>query len=89
MKALEIVHVRLVGISPEDVSGQVSESLRQENAGEEVVCMYRREGLEMDLAIHIHRADTAGREHCALGLRLAAALKEHGAVKHTSWKRLG
>jgi len=81
--------VRMVGISPDELCSHIAESLRQERSCEEVVYMYRREGLETDLAIHIHRADTAGGEHSDLGLRLAAALREHGAVKHTVWKRLG
>lgn len=71
------------------LSDQVSASLRGAAERSGIVTIYRRHGLVNDLAIHIQHA---GRSEAAkpteLGLRLAAALREHGLVEHTLWQEL-
>lgn len=87
MSRVEIIHLRTSGESPTVLCQQIRESVKTEGDGAELLTMYRLEGLESDLAIHI-------RQHqpnpeigpSALGLRLASALRSFGLVEHTVWE---
>jgi hypothetical protein len=86
MKRLEIIHLRSSGAPVDSLSDQISTSLKATPRTAENVALYRREGLETDIAIHIHHGEgrgTAGPN--GLGLRLASALKAYGLVEHSVW----
>ncbi|MCP4641796.1 MAG: hypothetical protein GY851_15240 [bacterium] len=85
MKQLEIIHLRSSGEPAEALSSRIRESIREEDASTQVVTLYRRRGLETDVAIHIdHPSD----EPSGLGVRLASALRAFGIVEHTTWEEL-
>ena len=73
----------------QEVACAVIESVKAAREHLEVVAVYRRNGLETDLAVHIHshgEPDAAGQSD--LGLRLASALRVHGLVEHTVWEEI-
>ena len=91
MKRLEIIHLRSSGEPLASLGDLISASIGQtdDTHGEEngtVVTLYRRAGLETDLAIHLEQAVDRGSS--GLGLRLAAALRSYGLVEHTLWEEL-
>lgn len=89
MKKLEIIHLRSSVKSFESLRSRIAESIRAEGDPGEVVLMFRRCGLESDVAIHIHHHDDSGYDGpSVLGLHLAAGLKAHGLVEHTLWEAL-
>ena len=56
-------------------------------AGDSCVTLYRRQGLDTDVAVHIRHPETPGEEGPSrLGLQLASALKALGLVEHTLWQ---
>ena len=66
-----------------------AESITAVGEATEVVTVFRRDGLETDLAVHINHVDTSGTgRQSALGQRLASELKNHGLVAHTVWQEL-
>jgi hypothetical protein len=88
MSTLEIIHLRLAGKPPENLCEQLKESIVAGGGLAENVMLFRRDGLETDLAVHIHHVDTQNSEPGKLGLRIASALKAHGLVEHQVWKQL-
>lgn len=89
MKRLEVIHLRSSGEPLDSLGRRIRESIRAEATNTDVVALYRRDGLETDLAVHIHLSRAPGAdEPSALGLRLASALKAFGLVEHTLWKEL-
>ncbi|MCP4662731.1 MAG: hypothetical protein GY856_45640 [bacterium] len=89
MKRLEIIHLRSSGQPPESLSDQIRESIRAEGESGECVTLYRRDGLETDIAVHIHHPEGSGSDGASgLGLQLASALRTFGLVKHTLWEEL-
>ena len=89
MKKLEIIHLRSSVKQFESLRSRIAESIRAEGDPGEVVMMFRRCGLESDVAIHINHHDDPGFDGpSALGLHLAAGLKAHGLVEHTLWEAL-
>lgn len=85
MRRLEIVHLRSSGEPPESLADLIRASITGEGA--EVVTLYRREGLETDVAVHIHHPEAPARQG-SLGLQLASALRAFGLVEHTLWEEL-
>jgi hypothetical protein len=83
MKSLEIIHLRLAGNPQMSLIEQVRSSIAAEGCPMEVR-IYRDASVPTDLAIHLLSGEV---ETCAsdLGLRIAAALREHGMVDHTVW----
>ena len=83
MKSLEIIHLRLAGNPPMSLIEQVRSSIAAEGCSVEVK-VYRDATVSTDFAIHLLSGEV---ETCAsdLGLRIAAALREHGMVDHTIW----
>ena len=89
MNQLEIIHLRSSVEPFEALRSRVTESIRTEGDPGEVVLLFRRCGLESDVAIHIHHHDDSGYDGpSVLGLHLAAGLKAHGLVEHTLWEAL-
>ena len=82
MKQLEIIHLRLSGEPVEALSGQIHDSIRAAATDARVVTLYRRKGLETDVAIHINHLEGLGPDaKDSLGVRLASALKAYGLVE--------
>ncbi len=88
MSTLEIIHLRLAGKPPETLCEKIKESIMANEGLAESVMIFRREGLETDLAVHVHHVDAQNSEPGKLGLRIASALKAHGLVEHRLWKQL-
>ena len=88
MKRLEIVHLRSSGEALESLKDRIRDSVGQAGDERRVVTLYRRRGLETDLAVHILDAGTSGRRASELALRLASALRAYGLVEHTVWEEL-
>jgi len=89
MGQIEIIHLRTSGESPAVLCQRIRESVRTEAGGTEPLVIYRREGLESDIAIHIRRDEPSTKKGpSALGLRLASALRSFGLVEHTVWEEL-
>ncbi len=84
MKRLEIIHLRLAEGPPALVE-EIRRSIVTESAPQ-VVRIYHQATVAKDLGIHIHQpASPVNGPASDLGLRLAAALEEHGMVEHTVW----
>ena len=83
MKSLEIIHLRLAGNPPVSLIDQVRSSIAASRCSVEVK-VYRDATVPTDFAIHLLSGEFGT---CAseLGLRIAAALREHGMVDHTVW----
>ena len=89
MNTLEIVHLRSSGESLESLSDRIRESIWEEGNGTEVVTLFRRQGLETDVAIHIRNHKEQGEiEPSALAFNLANSLRAFGLVEHSMWEEL-
>ncbi len=89
MKRLEIIHLRSSGEPLEALTERISGSLAEGDEGAETLTLYRRRGLDTDLAVHLVRADVgAKRGPSDLALRLASELRAYGLVEHTVWEEL-
>jgi len=89
MSRLEIIHLRTAGKSSEFLARQIREAIGSEVDGTGVVTIYRRNGLDTDVAIHITSHGCGERPGpTALGLHLASALSAYGLVEHTLWGEL-
>jgi hypothetical protein len=90
MNSLEIIHLRSSGEPIETLAERIRSSLDSSNGEPEVFTMYRRHGLETDVAVHIrHAEDRSWNGPSDLALRLAYALRVYGIVEHTSWEEIG
>ncbi len=89
MKTLEIIQLRSTIYSIDSLSTKIGESIRARGEKSELVTIFRRDGLETDLAVHIRLSDVSGAGGPSkLGERLASALKDYGLVEHTLWEEL-
>ncbi len=89
MRRLEIIHLRSSGEPLESLADRIRESIWSEGEQAEVVTLYRRDGLETDLAVHIHHLEAPGREGPSrLGLQLVSSLAPFGLVEHSVWEEL-
>lgn len=88
MKTLEIIHLRLAATPPENLSEQIRQSIAASKGSDTKITVYRRGGLETDIAIHIHHHETPGSGPKSPGLYLASELKSYGLVQHTFWEQL-
>ena len=90
MSILEIIHLRS-SIEPIDaLTDQIRESIWAVGHGTDVVSLYRRHGLETDVAVHIrHCGENGGAASSALAVHLAHALKTYGLVEHSVWEEIG
>ncbi len=88
MNRLEIIHLRSSGEPLESLGHRIRESLATEGEHAEVT-LYRRHGLETDVAVHLrHLVPSAGEGPSGLGLQLASSLRAFGLVEHTLWEEL-
>lgn len=88
MKTLEIVHLRSPVHNAKDLGDQILASIGMARLNLEDVRIYRRAGLQTDLAIHIFHPNESATASTVLGAHLAAALKAYGLVEHTKWEEL-
>lgn len=84
MSTLEIIHLRSSSIPFAELREAILASTDSLAGDAEVVQVYRRDGLDTDMAVHI-RHDDGPPQHSRLGLSLGASLKSHGSVMHTVW----
>lgn len=90
MKRLEIIHLRTSREPLESLGERIRASIRSGDEDASAVTLYHCNGLETDLAVHLHFSAVSGAEGLSdLGLRLASALRDFGLVKHTVWEELG
>jgi len=69
---LEIIHLRSSIEPVEALTDRIRESIWAEGHGSDVVTLYRRHGLETDVAVHIrHRGEAGGSDSTALAVHLA------------------
>ena len=89
MSRLEIIHLRTAGTSFASLAMQIREATRPEIDDPTVVTIYRRDGLDTDVAVHITcRGKSNSAKVSVLGLHLASALSTYGLVEHTVWEEL-
>jgi len=88
MKTLEIIQLRLAGQPNEDLCGQIRESIASAEGLSSKVAVFQREGLETDIAVHIHHEEKPDGESTRLGLQLVSELKSHGLIQHVFWKQV-
>lgn len=87
MNQLEIIHLRSSGEPIDSLTERISKSIREGGEEASTLTLYRRHGLETDLAVHVRRDGTAGGEGPSdLALRLASELRAYGLVEHTLWE---
>ena len=83
MSTLEIIHLRSSGEALEALADRIRESIWAEGRGTRVATLYRRHGLDTDVAVHIR-----GEGPSTLAAHLAIALREFGLVEHTVWDEI-
>jgi len=89
MSRLEIIHLRAAGKSFASLARQIREAIGSDFDGSGVVAIYRRNGLDTDVAIHLTSHGSGENAYpSALGLHLASALNAYGLVEHTLWEEL-
>ena len=103
MKQLEIILLRLPGEAAESLSRRIRKSIgqgpeqktpEQKTADRKTphqkteVTLYRRRGLDTDLAVHVHSAGLSPTELSDLALQIASELKAWGLVDHSSWEEM-
>ena len=89
MNALEILHLRMAGDSPETLVDEIRQSVDSQPDVVDVR-IYRHTKLETDLVVHLHRAMTqTGDRACECGERLASMLRAFGMVEHSVWVEAG
>ena len=89
MRRLEIIHLRSSGEPLESLADRIRESIWSEGDQTEVVTIFRRNGLETDLAVHIHHSGAPGADMPnRLGLQLVSSLALFGLVEHTIWEEM-
>jgi len=88
MKSLEIIHLQYSGEPPEVLGERIRQSINASDEEAPVTALYRRRGLETDLAILIHIDGVQNGAPSDAGLRLASALRTLGLVEHTLWDEI-
>ena len=89
MNTLEIIHLRSSGEPIESLGDRIRESIWATGERTEVVTIFRRNGLETDLAVHIHHPEAPGADvPSRLGLQLVSSLAVIGLVEHSVWEEL-
>ena len=88
MTRLEIIHLRSSGVPLETLAEGIRRSLEKGGEKASTLTLYRRQGLETDLAVHIRHQATGGEGPSGLALCLASELRAYGLVEHTVWEEL-
>jgi len=81
---LEVILLRASGIPLAELREAIHASIGSMETDAAVVHVYRRHGLDTDMAVHIRHPDGPP-QRSKLGLSLAASLAGHGSVQHTVW----
>lgn len=84
MSTLEVILLRASGIPLAELREAIHASIGGMEPDAAVVQIYRRHGLDTDMAVHI-RHQGGPPQRSELGLSLAASLVSHGNVQHTVW----
>ena len=86
MSQLEIIHLRSFGEPLESLCQRIRESIREEGQRTGLVTLYRRDGLDTDITVHLHHLEPSGEKGpSSLGLHLASSLRSLGLLEHTLW----
>ena len=88
MKALEIIHLRSAGEPIDVLSQRISASMSQCGHHPPPMALYRRRGLETDLAVHLPFDSASEAATHEIALQLASELRAYGLVEHTRWEEL-
>ena len=88
MKQLEIILLRLPGEAAESLSRRIRRSIGKGADQKIEVTLYRRRGLDTDLAVHVHGTGLSPTELSDLALQIASELKAWGLVEHSSWEEI-
>jgi hypothetical protein len=89
MNTVEIVHLRSSSEPIEALAERIKESIWMDGSNGETVTVFRRNGLETDIAVHIrHRQPHGGNGPSTLAFNLANALRTFGIVEHTVWEEM-
>lgn len=89
MKTLEIVHLRLAGERRDELVELIHRAIPS-NLEDVSVYLFRHTVFETDIAVHLtSRGDGEAEERAqSLGKRIAALLRGHGMVEHSTWVEL-
>ena len=88
MKRLELILLRAPGEALEPLCSRIRESITRGGDHAAEVTLYRRRGLDTDLAVHLHGAGLSPAELSDLSRRIASELKAWGLVEHSSWEEI-
>jgi hypothetical protein len=89
MNTVEIVHLRSSKESVETLAERIKESIWMDGTTSDTVTVFRRNGLDTDIAIHIrHHHSKGGNGASTLAFNLANALRTFGLVEHTVWEEM-
>ena len=89
MRRIEIIHLRLSGESVESLGRRIKASIRTAGKDTDILTMYRRDGLETDIAVHLHMVMPSEEQGLSnFGCHIAAALRDLGLVEHTVWEEI-
>ena len=88
MRIYEIIHLRSSSEPIDSLVERITASMRKTGPATPTVKLFRRQGLETDLAIHV-RSDRSGETTAhEVALQLASELRAYGLVEHTRWEEL-
>jgi hypothetical protein len=89
MTTVEIIHLRSSSEPAEALAERIKESIWMDGSNDETITVFRRSGLETDVAVHIrHRQSNGGSGASTLAFNLANALRTFGIVEHTVWEEM-
>lgn len=89
MSSLEIIHLRSFGSSLETSADRIRQLIPIGASTEDIVTVYRRQGIATDVAIHIRHAEpTATSVPSTFAIHLASALRDLGYVEHSLWNEI-
>ena len=90
MEMLEIIRLRSLDRGREELARDLLAGFGPAAREGVRLELYRPTSVGTDLSVHLHRPlEHGGRQASPLGLRLAAALREHGQVSHSIWSHVG
>ena len=88
MKRLELILLRAPGEALEPLCSRIRESIAGGGNHDAELTLYRRRGLDTDLAVHLHGAGLSPAELSNLSRRIASELKAWSLVEHSSWEEI-
>jgi hypothetical protein len=88
VKRLDLILLRAPGEALEPLCGCIRESITRGDDHGAGVTLYRRRGLDTDLAVHVHGPGLSPAELSDLSRRIASELRAWGLVEHSSWEEI-